>query len=338
MEKEFLVDSKMTVHEILSVNHMEAYEHFLFFRSDHCYHDDEGCTVEDLHKKIPTWQTESMLYGLKRLYRDTQSGRTDIIPVYSKTAIKEEFTRKEVCIIPFLGDPCRPSVILCAGGGYQAVCSMAESIPAAARFQDLGYNAFVLNYRVSDAAGDSLMPKPLEDLAQCVRFLNKYRVSKNMADNRYAVCGFSAGGNLVAEFARADIGYHVYRVQKPDAVFCIYGAVEFFKDHFDNYFCQIVFGNNYNISDLKKYNVPEHIDEDYPDTYLAACRDDDVVPYVQTIDFEKALKQHGVRYETDLFCSGGHGFGDGYGTEAQNWIRNAADFWNVKKHESKEYC
>ena len=52
--------------------------------------------------------------------------------------------------------------------GNTCVCSLVESFPTAARFNELGYNVFVITYRVLQ---QELMPMPLDDLAAAIHFI-----------------------------------------------------------------------------------------------------------------------------------------------------------------------
>lgn len=88
-------------------------------------------------------------------------------------------------------------MILCSGGGYNSVCNVMEGFPAAKQFHKLGITAFVLNYRVADK---DLFPAPLEDLAQAYRYIEAHAQAFQVDMEDYAVCGFSAGGHLAAEW------------------------------------------------------------------------------------------------------------------------------------------
>ena len=53
-----------------------------------------------------------------------------------------------------------PCVIICPGGAYNRVAFHNEGIPVAEKMRSLGYQAFILNYRVYP----DLYPKPQQDL------------------------------------------------------------------------------------------------------------------------------------------------------------------------------
>jgi len=118
-------------------------------------------TLAQLQERSPTWNAKDLLYGLRRLEEPYK-----VCSVYGG----EEDPRMAAVKLTWL--PAREKkhetfVILLAGGAYGAVCTMAESLPVAARLNELGYSCFCLNYRtaVQESFVHGLMPQPLEDLA-----------------------------------------------------------------------------------------------------------------------------------------------------------------------------
>lgn len=88
----------------------------------------------------------------------------------------------------------KPFVVCAAGGGYTCVCSAIESLPVAARLNELGYNVFVVNYRVLQ---DSLLPKPQADLAAAIKYIQKNKDTFGLQNTEYIINGYSAGGSVV---------------------------------------------------------------------------------------------------------------------------------------------
>ena len=88
-----------------------------------------------------------------------------------------------------------PWIMVCPGGAYINVCSISEGYPVAKKFNELGYDVFVATYRTGLY---DVMPKPLDDLAACIRYVRGHRERFGVNGERYIVCGFSAGGNLTA--------------------------------------------------------------------------------------------------------------------------------------------
>ncbi len=65
-------------------------------------------------------------------------------------------------------DASKPSVVLCAGGAYFAVCTMVESLPTARHFLEKGYQVFLLTYRVGEPG---VTPRSIDDLARAIKYL-----------------------------------------------------------------------------------------------------------------------------------------------------------------------
>jgi len=108
----------------------------------------------------------------------------------------------------------RPAVIICPGGAYLGT-SDREAEPVALRFAAAGYQAFVLRYNTyftefsldidTAMAGPknprSLWPNPLLDLARAISLVRQNADNWLVDPEHIAVCGFSAGGNLVGNLA-----------------------------------------------------------------------------------------------------------------------------------------
>ena len=117
------------------------------------------------------WNYESMAEGVEYLIERAEKGRY-LYPVYSEKEIEETPAKKDVNVMHFPAEDrakakSRPYIIDCPGGAYLNVCSLCEGYPIAKVFNRLGYDVFVVNYRVNER---NIMPKPLDDLAACIRF------------------------------------------------------------------------------------------------------------------------------------------------------------------------
>lgn len=97
-------------------------------------------------------------------------------------------------ITPFLldGDTPRAAILVIPGGGYGCVCETTEGSPIARRFNELGYHAFVLDYRVAPHR----FPAPIQDAMRAVRTIRAHADEWHVIPDRIASCGFSAGGHL----------------------------------------------------------------------------------------------------------------------------------------------
>ena len=61
----------------------------------------------------------------------------------------------------------RPAMLVVPGGGYGTVCRSTEGDPIAERFASLGFQVFVLNYRVAPHR----FPQPQQDILRAIKLI-----------------------------------------------------------------------------------------------------------------------------------------------------------------------
>lgn len=298
-------------------------------RRDGQVKDEEGKSARDLNALYKTWNPESIIYGISALRQVASAGEPYVFSVYNEQEVKDDPSLKDVKLIRFPGNPDKPAIIICAGGAYHAVCSMVEAFPVAAHFAQSGYNAFCLNYRTYKNDTETLFPKPLDDLAQAVHFILAHRDHFHLNSENYALCGFSAGGNLIDEFGLRTVGYAHYNVPAPQVMFPIYSLLSPLELSGEGsaFMLKTQFGKNASLKAVAPYSVTGNLDHTYPPCYIAAALDDDTVPVDQSRQLAQCLKENGIPYRLELGPSGGHGFGDGRGTSLDGWMDRAAAFW-----------
>lgn len=274
------------------------------------------------------WCPESILDGVKRLREVAQAGEY-LYPVYSREAAAADRGKRDVNVIffpPKSDVPKHRYVVLAAGGAYMSVCSLAESYPVAARLNELGYPVFVLTYRVG---GKGLFPKPLQDLAQALRWIDNHAEQFSVTPGDYILGGFSAGGNLTALWGTDNHGYTQYGMPKPKALFPIYPAINhhlYGEGKMVQAFCDTMFGQGYSEEKACEYDIDTHMSEAYPPCYIVACKDDTSVPVINSCQLKKELDALGVPAILEIGENGGHGFGEGRGTDVEGWVNRAVSF------------
>ena len=212
--------------------------------------------------------------------------------------------------------------VICAGGGYNAVCSCVEGFPVAQRMNELGYHAFVVNY---STGAKMRAPEPMEDLAAAIAFINEHAKELNVEPEDYLLGGFSAGGHLAAAFGTKMLGYERYGVPKPGAVFLAYPVItmgEFADNETKNMLLKEPTPEG-----IELYSIEKHVDGDYPPAYIWQCERDEGVPIQNSRLMAEALKEAGVPYVYKTFDSNAHGWGIGTGTLAEGWFDEAVKFW-----------
>ncbi|MBO6214046.1 MAG: alpha/beta hydrolase [Lachnospiraceae bacterium] len=282
-------------------------------------------------------------YGKDRGIKLVNEGRFRQYPIYSPQEIRENRKRGAVrlSVFPVDGDKKTKYVIVCPGGGYMHLVTAYEGYPIAAKINELGYTAFVLEYRVGFNCSSHA---PMHDLAQAVRFIESRADEFNVDTADYAVVGFSAGGNLAGTFGTHEWGYDKYKASKPGTLIMGYPwtNVNHWMEHpYWNIWMGLMGvwlserGNLYMFGaqflDREKRDslcVQKWITDDYPPVYMFAGGNDVLVPSGSHTDIlEKALKEHNIPHMYEKFFGVPHGVGLGLHTRAEGWLDRAIAFW-----------
>lgn len=202
----------------------------------------------------------------------------------------------------------RPAILVLPGGGY-SVCSDREADPVAAAYLKAGYQVFILRYSVGK---HMTWPNPLNDYEQAMEMIrgnaNRWRVDKE----RVAVVGFSAGGHLAACAATMS-------KNRPNAAILGYAALK--KE----------------ICDMCQPGMPypvDCVDAETSACFLFATRNDMIVDISNTLDFEKALVEKGISFESHIYSYGDHGISTGekwlnegrISKRAENWVDDSIEW------------
>lgn len=297
---------------------------------------DENRTLRDIQKETPTWGAKDMAYGLNCIIENGVNRKELLFDVYSEAEIARCPEKEHVKLIYFppRGDRNgqKRFVVLAAGGGYGAVCSMGEAFPVAARLSEKGIPVFCLNYRV--AGKEPLFPKPMEDLAAAYKFLRNREEQFDIDAKHYAVGGFSAGGHLAASWGLKEFGYAKYGYPAAEILMLDYPLISVWRtirllpEQFQKVMLEGYFGNNYSEEVCRPYNIDEMADQDYPPVFMVQAEDDDTVPIWNTEEFQDRLEELSVPCRYEHPKTGGHGFGLGSETEAKGWTDRAVAFWD----------
>ncbi|MCR5207264.1 MAG: alpha/beta hydrolase [Eubacterium sp.] len=224
------------------------------------------------------------------------------------------------------GDGKKPFALICPGGGYAMVSSHNEGEPFAKKLNSLGYNAFVLRYRVREQAK---CPAPLDDAARALKHILDNAEEYGVLKDGYSLWGSSAGGHLAALFASERICKNTYKLPQPSALVLIYPVItmgELTHEDSKNNFL----GRNPLPEEIKAASVEENVNASYPPTFLWNSKEDDCVHPDNGLIMKNALDKFGVDCRFMQFEKGAHGAGLGTGTECEPWFDEAVAFW--KEH------
>lgn len=294
-----------------------------------------GLTFEGIQKKQPTWYAGNMVYGANRLIEAAKKGDY-IYSLYTEEEIKQDSDKKDVRIFHFPAEQGDGRfALLLAGGGYGCVCSLEEAFPVAAKLNELGISAFCLNYRISkEITQEGLLPKPEEDIAAALRFIQEHAREMKIDPERYLLGGFSAGGHAAALWGTQMHGFRYYGMHAPELIMLAYPLVSgkniknFLQTDAVEGMLKGMFGKDYTQEVASHYYIDQNMDAAYPPVYVIQSEDDDTVPIRDSEDLVEALNCSQVRVVYEKLCSGGHGFGLGSNTSGKGWVERAVNFWD----------
>ncbi len=202
----------------------------------------------------------------------------------------------------------RKTIIICPGGGYVGT-SDREAEPVAFKLLSEGFNVIVLRYSVAP----NRFPTALLELSVTIDYVRKMSKSWNVDSNKIIICGFSAGGHLVAslgvlwnkDFISKALKIDKYNI-KPNGMILSYPVItsgEFaHKGSFDN-----LLGEDASVEEREKYSLEKLVSKDTPKTFLWHTFNDDAVPVENSLLFANSLRKNNVPFELHIYPDGVHG-------------------------------
>ena len=222
-------------------------------------------------------------------------------------------------------------VLVLPGGGYRNRASY-EGVPVAKKFNELGWHAATLEYRVAP----SVFPAPQQDAIRAIRLIRSHAAEWGVNKNNIAVLGFSAGGHLAGctgtmadgidaaagDAADAESG-------RPDAMILCYPVIYLTRGHVGS-------GRNLlgkespTCDELAPLDLDRRVTADTPPAFLWHTAADQTVDVHNSLDFAEALWKQGVTAELHVYPHGRHGQGLGNRSdefpELMSWPRLASNF------------
>ncbi len=312
-----------TIAEILSMKEFKGRVNYLVSSASGDWSSRfKSASLKDIQKKHPTWNADDMVMGLERVVDLHEKGYRVYYPL------------SRGCFLHLPSDSRKSEtfIVLAAGGAYGAVCTFVESLPVAARLNELGYDCFCLNYSTADKAcfQIGLMPRPLEDVCNLLRFIEENKDELDVADPfSYVMGGFSAGGHLAALWGTGSLGARRYDCANPKALLLAYPAISMRvigSPEESEFLRKGLFGVDYTDETLDGYSVDRNIDDAYPPVFFVHAKDDNVVSNENARLMYDSLSAHDIRKKFEEYDTGGHGFGLGSACDAVGWVDRAIEF------------
>jgi acetyl esterase/lipase len=201
---------------------------------------------------------------------------------------------------PAPGSGLRSAVVLLHGGGWR-VGSRLQMAPYATELARAGFVAIAPEYRLLDEAA---WPAQLDDVKAAIRWVRSRADEMDIAPERIALQGFSAGGHLaLLAAATADSPPSACAVA---AVVSLFAPVAFSAGSLASHEspAAMLLGEHASPEAARAISPLAHIGPGFPPTFLLQGMDDPLVTPAMTLRLFEALVAAGVK--TALHCFHGH--------------------------------
>jgi acetyl esterase/lipase len=217
------------------------------------------------------------------------------------------------------------AVIICPGGGYTNLAMGYEGTEVAQRFNEVGISAFVLKYRIpTDSTMINKEVGPLEDAQRALIIVRTHSLEWGIDPKRIGMMGFSAGGHLAStagtHFEKDYVTNTGHINLRPDFLILIYPVISFNPAIAHLGSEHNLLGPNPSQEKIREYSNELQVNARTPPAFLVHAKDDNVVPYENSMVFAEALRKNHVPAEVYLYEKGGHGFGMTNKTSKQAWM------------------
>ncbi|GJH40046.1 hypothetical protein RCZ04_05960 [Capnocytophaga sp. HP1101] len=234
---------------------------------------------------------EVVLGAVNHLIDEADSGKTIFYNIYSEAQRQADPRKQHTGVFFFRGKPNAPFAIVCPGGGFSYVGSLHEGLPLAKRISELGYNAFVIRYRIGSEQYAT------EDLAAAIAYVIQHAKELGVSAENYSLWGSSAGARMVGNIAYYGAkNFTTANVLQPATAVIAYTG-------------QSTYSNN------------------FPPTFLTVASNDPIASADGMQRRTENLRLAGVPVAFHRYQTASHGFGLGTGTDAEGWLDLAVQFW-----------
>ena len=238
---------------------------------------------------------------------------SDVIP-NSRTPMADIPAENIPRLYHYLVEGATKAVLIIPGGGYARVALQHEGADVAKRFQQLGYHAFVLYYRLpKEELWENASFVPLQDAQQALNIIHK-----DYAAAVLGVVGFSAGGHLAATLVNQQ---HAIANLKIDFSVLIYPVITMKGSYVHKGSLQNLLGSHPSAENVAYFSAEDQVTKHTPPTFLVHAKDDTVVPIAHSVLYKERLRDEAVLHEYFFYETGGHGFGLVNKTDARPWDR-----------------
>jgi len=241
--------------------------------------------------------------AINHLIDEVGDGKAVFYDFYTDEQKQQDPSKRSTGLFLSRGNPDAPFAIVCPGGGFSYVGSLHEGFPLAQRISQLGFNAFVMRYRIGSEHFAT------EDLAAAIAYIFRNAELLEVSTEDYSLWGGSAGARMVGNIALHGLSaYGGGNLPKPATAVIAYTGQSTYSSDFSPAFITVAANDG-----IANVNTVERRVEN--------------------------LKHAGVDVEYRRYENARHGFGLGTGTDAEGWVDLAVQFWqrHIRASRSHDY-
>ena len=193
------------------------------------------------------------------------------------------------------------TILVCPGGGYTHLAVDHEGKDVAKFYNENGFDAWVLHYRVNEDGKHSYrFPDQYNDVTTALRLVK----SKAKDAGKVGIIGFSAGGHLASMGATMDS-----QNSRPAFAMLIYPVIAMNGQIAHKGSRSNLLGEHPDEKLADSLSTYNRVDKNTPPTFIIFSTDDDVVMVENGIKFYEALHKNNVSATIHIYDHGGHGYG-----------------------------
>ena len=206
------------------------------------------------------------------------------------------------------------AVVICPGGGYRVLSMDNEGHDVAKWFNQQGYTAAVLKYRLP--VNGYRHPVPMQDVQYALQTLRARSEAWQLNPEMIGVFGSSAGGHLAATAAThflvgdPDAADPILKVSsRPDFLVMLYPVISMDASitHYGSK--NSLLGMKPSSELVESMSNELQVTAETPPTFIVLTDNDTVVKAENSVRFYLALREVQVPAEMHIFKEGGHGVG-----------------------------
>lgn len=205
----------------------------------------------------------------------------------------------------------RPAVVICPGGGYFAVCENWEGERIAMSYIAAGFHAIVLNYTTES---HGRYPCQIKELAATISYCRSMANEWQLAPDKIAVCGFSAGGHLAASISTLWNCKEIFSVEeiqselhKPNASILCYPVISSGEFAHKDSIINLLGTTDESTPNWSLMSLENQVNASTPPAFLWHTVEDTAVPVENSILYASALRKNHIPFEIHIYPKGAHG-------------------------------